>query len=56
MPLGGSSVTLTPLCRMDTGNLSDGIAVSHRRKLSAVLSGVISSHMRSSVGSHDSAR
>ena len=42
-PLGGSLVILTPFCSTETGNLGEGIEVSHRRKFESVLSGTMSS-------------
>mmetsp|Transcript_19245 Transcript_19245/g.73653 ORF Transcript_19245/g.73653 Transcript_19245/m.73653 type:complete len:540 (-) Transcript_19245:5059-6678(-) len=56
IPLGGSMVILTPFWSTETGNLGLGMAVSHSRKFGDVVSGSSSSHSRSSVGIHDSAR
>ena len=49
-PFGGSLVILTPFCRMDTGNLSEGPEVSHSRNSGEVESGLMSSQIFSSVG------
>ena len=52
-PLGGSLVILTPFCSTETGNLGEGIDVSHRRKAPSVLSGTMSSTSFSSADIHD---
>eukprot|EP00327_Prymnesium_parvum_P042976 CAMPEP_0195650614 /NCGR_PEP_ID=MMETSP0815-20121206/31816_1 /TAXON_ID=97485 /ORGANISM="Prymnesium parvum, Strain Texoma1" /LENGTH=93 /DNA_ID=CAMNT_0040794441 /DNA_START=169 /DNA_END=450 /DNA_ORIENTATION=- len=52
-PLGGSFVIFTPFCNTDTGNLFDGIDVSHSLKDGSVLAGSVSSTSFSSVGIHD---
>ena len=49
-PLGGSTVILEEFCRINTGNFSLGMEVSHRRKSRWTLSGSICSTRRSSIG------
>lgn len=52
-PLGGSLVILTPFCKIDTGNSLQGIDVSHNRKSLCTVSGLSSSHTRSSSANHE---
>ena len=55
-PLGGSLVILTPFCSTETGNLAEGIEVSHSRKEGSVLLGSMPSTSRSSCGIHETKR
>ena len=49
-------VILTPFCSTETGNFSDGIEVSHRRKVGSALFGSMSSTSFSSWFIHETYR